>query len=371
MAKPEFHVTRMQESVFLRMKFFHLFLFLCLSLEGWSQAYSGPESVDCDTITGNYYISNTGSKKILRRTPEGELQEFLSGFSSGPHGIEVVGDRIYACDGNKIKGFLLSDGMPVFTVTTSASFLNGITHDAAGNLYASDFSGKKIYKINTSNVSWNIFVPQTTATPNGLLFDPLENRLVCVTWGASAKLLGISLADSSVSILKTTTLSNIDGVARDGSGRWYVASWGANAVHRIAADFSGTPQQVLGGLSQPADIYYNLKTDTLAVPNAGNNTVVFTGFTPVSSIPEVESLTGILVFPNPATDKITIQLPQNEQLSHTDIQVFDIEGRSFQLPVIQDVSGQKVCSVRHLPQGIYRLSLQQGAQKISTTFLRL
>ncbi|MBK8424968.1 MAG: hypothetical protein IPL27_02830 [Lewinellaceae bacterium] len=96
----------------------------------WLRAWQWrAESVDCDTLTGNWYVGNTGSKKILRRTPQGVLQEFLSGFSSGPYGIEVVGDRIYACDGNKIKGFSLADGSPVFSITTNASFLNGITHD--------------------------------------------------------------------------------------------------------------------------------------------------------------------------------------------------------------------------------------------------
>jgi hypothetical protein len=37
-------------------------------------------------------------------------------------------------------------------------------------------------------------------------------------------------------------------------------------------------------MSNPADIYYNRTTDTLAIPNSGNNTVVFVGFeNPVNS----------------------------------------------------------------------------------------
>lgn len=345
-------------------------LLLLASYSLTAQSYSGPESVDCDTVTGNWYISNTVSKKILRRTAAGQLQEFLSGFSSGPHGLEVVGDRIYACEGNKIKGFALADGAPVFSITTNATFLNGITHDTAGLLYASDFSGKKIYKVNPATSTWNVFVPQTTSTPNGIYYDQSQNRLVCVTWGGSAKILGISLADSTVSTLKTTTLSNIDGIARDGAGRWYVASWGANAIHRIAPDFSGTPQQVLSGLSNPADIYYNLKTDTLGIPNAGNNTVTFAGFAPVSRVKEVLRLPEMEIFPNPVAEILTFELPDGWADEKPICRAFAANGQEFEVQLVS--RDGKLCtgSVIHLPAGIYRLLVTAGYRSAGATFMR-
>ncbi len=352
------------------MKKLFLFILFLAPLLAVAQSYNGPESVDCDTLTGNWYIANTGSKKILRRTPQGVLQEFLSGFSSGPYGIEVVGDRIYACDGNKIKGFLLSDGSPVLTVTTTASFLNGITHDTGGLLYATDFSGKKIYKINPANASWNVFVPQTTSTPNGILFDQSQNRLVCVCWGANAKILGIALADSSVSTLKTTALSNIDGIARDGSGRWYVASWGANAVHRINSDFSGAPQQVLSGMSQPADIYYNLQTDTLAIPNAGNNTVVFAGFAPVSATVEPHNIFQLQVFPNPATEIVSVRLPENWRGETTVFRVVAANGQEHLIPPTPNGNLEKSFSVKNLPPGVYQMMATEGDHTARATFVK-
>lgn len=352
------------------MKQLALYVLFLYSFTAAAQSYNGPESVDCDTLTGNWYISNTGSKKILRRTPAGVLQEFLSGFSNGPYGIEVVGDRIYACDGNKIKGFALSDGAPVFNITTNASFLNGITHDAAGLLYATDFSGKKIYKINPADTTWNVFVPQTTSTPNGIYYDQGQNRLVCVTWGSSAKMLGISLTDSTVTTLKTTTLSNIDGIARDGAGRWYVASWGANAIHRIEADFSGTPQQVLSGLNHPADIYYNLQTDTLGIPNAGNNTVTFAGFAPVSAVREALRLPEMEIFPNPVAENLTFELPDGWQTEKINCRAFAANGQQHDVLVISRDGKLCTCSVIHLPAGIYRLLITTGNRSAGATFLR-
>lgn len=354
----------------LLMKKTFLFAFLLAPLFAFSQNYNGPESVDCDTVSGNWYIANTGSKKILRRTPQGVLQEFISGFSSGPYGIEVVGERIYACDGNKIKGFLLSDGAPVFSITTNATFLNGITHDTSGVLYATDFSGKKIYKVNPVTAAWSVFVPQTTTTPNGILYDQAQNRLVCVCWGSNAKILGIALADSSVSILKTTALSNIDGLARDGSGRWYVASWGANAVHRINPDFSGTPEQVLSGMNHPADIYYNLQTDTLAIPNAGNNTVVFAGFAPVSATREPENVAQLQAFPNPVVDVLSVKLPENWKGSKTIFRIIASNGQEYLVPLIQNENLQKSFSVQKLPAGLYQLLATEGGETARSTFLK-
>lgn len=352
------------------MKKLALCIFLLASFSLFSQSYNGPESVDCDTVTGNWYVSNTGSKKILRRTPEGQLQEFISGFSNGPYGIEVVGERIYACDGNKIKGFNLSDGSSVFNITTSATFLNGITHDNAGVLYASDFSGKKIYKINPADTTWNVFVPQTTSTPNGIFYDPGMNRLVCVTWGSSAKVLGISLADSTVTTLKTTTLSNIDGIARDGSGRWYVASWGANAIHRMASDFSGTPELVLSGMNHPADIYYNTQTDTLGIPNAGNNTVVFAGFAPVSLVKEALRLPELELFPNPVAEHLSFELPEGWDMDKMICQAVAANGQQYDIQLLGRDGKLCTASVLHLPSGIYRLQVISGNRTAVATFLR-
>ena len=41
---------------------------------------------------------------------------------------------------------------------------------------------------------------------------------------------------------------------------------------------------VATGMSSPADIYYNTNSDTLAIPNSGNNTVSFIGFSPIINV---------------------------------------------------------------------------------------
>jgi hypothetical protein len=316
-----------------------------------AQTLSGPESVDCDTLTNTWYVGNTVSHQILRRNPNGTWGAFVGGLTSGPHGIEVVGSRIYACAGSQIKGYNLSDGTEVFSINTTATFLNGITHDDNGFLYATDFSSKKIYKINIVAASASVFVPTLTPKPNGIIFEKEENRLVFATWGTNAKIMAVSLADSSVSTLKTTTFSNIDGIAQDKAGRFYVAHWGSNAVHRFDHDFVAAPVAVVTGLSSPADIYYNQQTDTLGIPNSGNNTVKLVGFAPISSVESLENVEKLSLFPNPATDFLSFRLDQTRL---TQVQVTDALGRSMPCAARQN-GDQWVLDVKLLNSGWYQV----------------
>jgi len=119
----------------------------------------------------------------------------------------------------------------------------------------------------------------TTTTPNGIVFDEANNRLVFVAWGSNAPIKALSLADNTISTLTTTTLGNCDGIDKDGLGNYFVASWSPNRITKYSSDFSVSQIiTVAGGLSSAADICYANEIDTLAIPNTGNTTVVYVGF---------------------------------------------------------------------------------------------
>lgn len=317
-------------AVLCRMKLLHLAFLLAPATSAFAQTLNGPESVDCDTLTNTWYVGNTGSGAILQRTlPATAWQPFVAGLGSGPYGIEVIGDRLYACDGNRLKGFRRSDGQPAFNLQTNGTFLNGLAHDETGHLYATDFSGKKIFKFSVADSSWSVFVANTISTPNGIVFDGANNRLVYVSWGSNAKIYAVAMADSSVSVLKNTMLSNIDGIALDGAGRVYLASWGANAVHRLPADYSGSPELAVSGLNKPADIFYNRRTDTLGIPNSGNNSVTFAGFAPVSAAPEPATAPATAVFPNPAAGWLAVEWPYEQDWRDVEALFFTASGQTL------------------------------------------
>ncbi|TSA50780.1 MAG: T9SS C-terminal target domain-containing protein [Sphingobacteriales bacterium] len=267
-------------------KIYSIILLLVVSLSATAQTYNGPESVEFDPTGNRYFVSNNSSGQILARDASGNLSVFATGISPQPYGLEILGVNLYACCSGYIKGWDMITGTQIFNLNLNAAFLNGITHDNNGNLYATDFSAKKIYRINVTNSTYNVFVPssQLTASPNGIIWDEGQNRLVLVSWGSNVKIKAVSLADSTVTDLITTSLSSCDGIAEDGAGNFYISNWGASSVVKYNNDFTISQVNVMTGLSSPADIYYNILTDTLAVPNSGNNTVVFQSVAPATSI---------------------------------------------------------------------------------------
>jgi hypothetical protein len=234
-------------------------------------AYNSPESIEFDYTNNRWLISNRAAGTILARSSATGLVTLFTAAPTAPYGIEIVGNTAYVCDNPRIKGYDLTTGTEVFNVNiTGASFLNGLTHDNSGNLYATDFSAKKIYRVKIATQTFTTLVTGLAKSPNGIVFDQPNNRCVFVNWGTSAPIMAVNLADSTTSTLLATSLSNCDGITKDAAGNYFVSSWGLQGVSEFNSTFTSGPTTVVTGLSNPADIFYNTVTDTLGVPNAGN-----------------------------------------------------------------------------------------------------
>ena len=254
------------------------YLFLIISLNLLAQSYSGPESIDYDSDGKRYFVSNSSQGQILSYDAiNDELDIFATGVGSGPHGLEVVGEELFACSGNRLKAYNLVTQEQTLNINLGASFANGITHKG-NDIFITDFSGKDIYRYNLINGSFNIYIENIPKTPNGIFYDDIENRLLVVCWGNNAPIYEINMSDSSYSVVANTNLGNCDGITMDNNGDFYVSAWSNNAVSKFNSDFSNGSTVVVPNMSSPADIYYNRLTDTLAIPNSGNNTVIFVGF---------------------------------------------------------------------------------------------
>ena len=251
-------------------------LFFCLPLVSFSQTFNSPESVEYDTGNNRWLVGNHSSGQVLVYTPSSAtLNLFCSGMTGGPYGIEIMGNVLYCCDGGTIKGYNLTTGTLVFNLNLGATFLNGITSDGNNFLFVTDFSAKKIYRVNVASTSYNLMTT-TVKTPNGIIYDGAHNRCVFVTWGTAAPVQAMSLADSTVSTVRTTSLSNCDGIMRDQQGRWYVSVWGTNSLYKIDSGFTSNPVVVMSSLSSPADLGINTTGDSIGIPNSGTaNNVVF------------------------------------------------------------------------------------------------
>lgn len=301
------------------------FCFFVFTSSLFAQAtFNSPESVEYDAQYHRWIVGNNGDGTVVSYYPQSNTTvPFASGLTTGPHGIEIMGSNVYICDGARIKGYDLATGTQNFNLNLGATFLNGLTTDGSNYLFATDYSAKKIYRIDPANSHYNLMTT-TVKTPNGIYYDGAINRCVFVTWGSNAPVQAMSLADSTISTVTATTLSNCDGITRDNAGYWYVTAWGTNALNRFDPNFTNmTP--VMGSLSSPADIDINTAGDSIAIPNSGSasNVVFYTGITTAISTfcpPAVYN-----VHPNPANDfcNVTVTYPYTNGAAR----IYDASGK--------------------------------------------
>jgi hypothetical protein len=290
----------------------------------FAQTFNSPESVEYDGPHHRWIVGNNGAGTVSSFYPQASsVVPFSTGaaMTTGPHGIEILNGVVYCCDGANIKGYDITTGSPVFNLNCGATFLNGITSDGVSTLFATDFSAKKIYRIVPANNHYNIMA-SLAKTPNGILYDGANNRCVFVTWNANAPIQAISLIDSTVTTLTTTTYTSFDGVTRDQAGYWYASCWGNNSLIRWSPSFT-SPTVVMTGLNSPADIVINTAGDSIAIPNSGGTTVVF--YTNITTGISLLAENNFSLFPNPSSDNCTITL--TEPQINSEAVLFDATGR--------------------------------------------
>jgi hypothetical protein len=339
-----------------------LLLFFIPSLI-FSQSFNGPESVEYDVANSRWLVGQNGSGVVLEYNPSsGLLTNFCSGMSTGPHGIEILGNVLYCCDGGWIRGYNLTTGAAVFNLNLGASFLNGITSNGNDQLYVTDFSAKKIYRVDVVNSTFNIMA-STIKTPNGIIYDGVNNRCVFATWGSAAAVQAMSLLDSTITTLKTTTLSNIDGITKDVQGNWYVAAWSNNALSKLDANFVNAPVVVKTGLTSPADLGINATGDSIGIPNSGSaNNVVFY-VVPTSTGINENTFSAAKIFPNPSTELITISLDQ--AIVNGTIELNDSNGKQL---LIEKFNGYVKQLYRgNLKAGIYFVQVKNEKGEVFQT----
>jgi sugar lactone lactonase YvrE len=331
-------------------------LLLFISSNLFSQSYSGPESAEYDYANSRWLIANTTSHQVLARNSAGVLTVFASGLVAGPYGIEIVDDVLYCCSGASVKGYSLSSGANVFNLNVGASFLNGLTHDNSGNLYATDFSAKKIFKINIAAQTFSTIASSLVQSPNGIVFDQANNRCVFVNWGSNAPIKAIDVTTNAVTTLLSTSLSNIDGITRDAAGSYYVSTWGSQNVLRYDSAFANPPASIATGLSSPADIFVNVIDNVLAIPNSGSNTVTFVNLNLGIDTIENQWLKEISVYPNPIVSNATFHFKLNEE-NNISASIVNVEGKIVKTILENEIhqEGTLNVTVSHLNSGVYYL----------------
>jgi hypothetical protein len=345
-------------------------LLLTLTLICFTNSYAqyiSPESVTYDSVSLRYFISNTGSGKVVQRNQAGVVTDFVT-VGGTLRGITVHNGVLYAASSNSVKGYDLATGNPTSLNLTMGTSLNGIKADTNGFLYVSNFSNtagqRTIYKINTANNQFWAYA-QVPRHPNGVYVDYKRNRLLVVAWGVSATVMAVSLTDSTnVTTLVTTPYSNLDGISLDRNDHVYCSAYSAGVIFRYDINFAFAPAVVVNsGLTMPADIYVNRITDTLAIPNAGSNSVSFIPLSVPTGIQNTNTIADDFRlsqnYPNPFNPTTNIN--------------FDIKAKGMVTLKVFDILGNEVATLvnEELNTGGYNITFDAASYTSGVYFYEL
>ncbi len=334
----------------IRVAFAFTFLLLSLTL---SAQYNGPESVEFDPDGDRYFVSNTGSQLINVREQDGGVSTFVS-VGSPPYGLELMGDTLFACTDGGVKGYATADGVLVFDLDLNGTFVNGITTDGA-YLYVTDFGAGRIYKVDVAQNTFTTLVPSTGTQPNGIVWDPVGERLVVVLWGGSVKSFDRE-SGAATTLVSNTGLASIDGITIDCLGNFLLASWSPDRITRYDPAFTTGVNTGITGLNNPADIDFDHVNNVVCIPNSGSNTVQLEEVDCTSGLQEGRSyITKIL--PNPTSGLVTFDPP----FSATEpFMVLDTRGL---LVAMGNLRPNAQLDLSNLSNGLYTILLTRSAQQ--------
>jgi len=326
-----------------------------------------PESIVYDSLYNRYLVSNWTNGSIVQIDSNGVQSYFVTGHGS-INGIYIAENIVFAGCSTKVKGFDLATKEIVMDLAIPGAInYNDITADNSGNIYITDFNAKKIIKVNIESHTYSTFVTGLSLNPNGILFDEPNNRLLLCSFGSNIPILGISLEDSTVTIVANTALRNCDGFAKDDFGYYYISSWHTSSIHKFDSVFSNPSEIIYTHSGDPVDISYNSIDDILAVPLMNANAVVFLNVAPVSVDKEETSLIQEFElnqnYPNPfnPSTKIIFSVPQ---ISNVVLKVYDILGNKIATLVdAEKLAGNYEIEFdgKNLTSGIYFYKLIAGS----------
>lgn len=347
------------------MKYVLIFFMLGFPIGVIAQQLTNIESVEYDPVQSRFLVSN--GNRVIEVDGDGQPVGYFGTAPRADFGMEVMDGKLFTIVSSSVRAYDLATSLQVMnTPVSGAQFLNGMASDGNGRIWVTDFTAKKIYELDVSDLNSPVVtevVSSTGQTPNGVTYDGANNRLVFVTWGAQARIKQVDLTTYEVSDLLLTSLTNMDGIDHDGDGNFYTSSWQPTPrIMRFSEEFTVEEQLTAPGLSSPADICYAMEIDTLAIPNSSSSTVTFLGFSSASVVDR--SITPDLVcYPNPITESsyLEFMLPQS---GLTRIVLTDPAGREVMVILEENLS-----AIRHkialtglaIRPGVYICTVRQGS----------
>ncbi len=209
---------------------------------------NAPQKIVIDRSHNRLLVSNYYSGDLIEINSSGILDTFVLA-ADFVDGMEIVGDTVYGSGSHKnIRAYDLNTKALVMDIIMPSpnpvdEYLSSITSDSAGHLFISCPELNTIYKMRISDTTYWVFAKDNGLNrPNGMLLEKEKNRLVVIDDSPNSIIHAISLADSTVSTLMTTSFNSPDGIVRDRFGSYYVGGYYLPGIYKIDSSFSSPPR---------------------------------------------------------------------------------------------------------------------------------
>ncbi len=249
-----------------------------------TEGISHPESVIYSKDDDALFVSNITSGDPLESRPLGTISKYsrdgkviaapwIKGLRA-PKGMAIFKNHLYVSDVDQVVKIDLKTAKILNTIKVEgAKFLNDVVADKAGNILISDMMTDTIYVWTKAGVKiWK----QTSAlnSPNGLFIDG-KDSLIIASWGNPiakdfttqnpGHLSRVSVKAAGESQAKLGSLQgNLDGIAEDNSGHFWISDWMTGDVFRVES--AGSAKKVLNLKQGTADIFFAKELGLLFIP---------------------------------------------------------------------------------------------------------
>ncbi|TMM30019.1 hypothetical protein FDT66_09145 [Polaribacter aestuariivivens] len=246
--------------------------------------FENPESVVLDTKNNVLYVSNVngaptekdGNGYISKVSLEGKIlqQKWITGLNA-PKGLVISKGKLYATDIDEIVEIKIKNGKIKKFKAKDATFLNDITVDKKGNVYASNtfgFSG--IYRLPKKGKRtvelW--LKDENLNMPNGLYVS--KNKLFVANWGenmnpetyettTNGSLLSIDLKSKEIKSV-SKPIGNLDGLSETLHG-FLLTDWLAGELLYYSKKLN-TTTKVINLTKGSADTFFDKRSKSLFIP---------------------------------------------------------------------------------------------------------
>jgi len=231
-------------------------------------SYVRPNASAYNPNNDRYYITNYLGKSVVKTDRSGNKSYFIQNLDA-PNNILFgkfpFGEAFIVLDSNQGKVFDTLGSLIASVDIANAKKLTDLVYDdSLKAIFTTDVERGVIYKT-TFGAAPN-YTPSTSvwvsgiSRPSNLILQKKKNRILLVQDTAFSDLLAIDLTSASVSVLRSTGLSNLTGLAEDAEGNIYISSLYEKNIYQWNKYLTGSPKRVVGE-PKPGDIFVNAAKD--------------------------------------------------------------------------------------------------------------